>query len=224
MAGRGRAGRHDLFRIFVAQFVQRKLAARGDLQRFIEPLGRVQLRQPHARPQILLGVRCQREAAFGHCFAEPDRSGHIEHRLARAQMHMHVTGGDQRHAGDARNALDAFDQRAIGSAQKIFHRDPATLGKPGLQPHRLAEQLFERSVVRWNQQRQTAGQILQMRMPRCLAFEVGCVRAIAAFVGARARQRDEFRQIAVSSAIGRQQHQFCVRLAASSQQIDFGCR
>ena len=87
-------------------------------------------------------------------------------------MHMHVTGGDQRHAGDACNALDAFDQRTIGGAQQVFHRDPATFGKPGLQPHRLAEQLLERSVVRWNQQRQTAGQILQMRMPCCLAFKI----------------------------------------------------
>jgi hypothetical protein len=42
------AGRHDFLRIFVAQFVEREIAARGDLQRFGQQFGRIQARQRQA--------------------------------------------------------------------------------------------------------------------------------------------------------------------------------
>ena len=62
---------------------------------------------------------------------------------------------------------------------KMFDRDPAALGKPGRSHIACANSRSNDGVARGNQQRQTVGQILQMRMPGRLAFEIGRVRAIA---------------------------------------------
>ncbi len=45
------AGRHDLLRVFVAEFVEREAAASGDLERRIEQCPRIQLREPRERAQ-----------------------------------------------------------------------------------------------------------------------------------------------------------------------------
>ncbi len=57
--------RHDLLRIFVAQFVERKRAAPCDRNSLGDELGRVDRRQPRARAQVPLAVRKKRVAAFG---------------------------------------------------------------------------------------------------------------------------------------------------------------
>ena len=66
LRGRRFAGRHDLFRVFVAQLLQREAAAAGDGQRVLEPGRLVERGQAGARAQVLLGIGLEREAALGH--------------------------------------------------------------------------------------------------------------------------------------------------------------
>ena len=113
----------------------------------------------------------------------------------------------------AQPSLDLNTQRADGTTALMIY---AARGSEA-----QASQLLERGVARMDQQHQAAGQSLQMRMRGSLALQVRCICAITSLVGARARQRDEFGQVAVRSTIGRQQHQFCVRLAARGAKVNF---
>ncbi len=64
--GRRVAVRDDLLRVLVAQFVERKVAARGDGQRFGQQIRRVEARQAEPRAQVALAVGKQRVTGSEH--------------------------------------------------------------------------------------------------------------------------------------------------------------
>ncbi len=71
---------HDFLGIFVAQFVQGKIAARNDLQRLGQQLGRIQARQRQALPQVALAVRKQGSASGRHRGVQAQGGEHILQR------------------------------------------------------------------------------------------------------------------------------------------------
>ncbi len=83
--GRRVAFRHDLARILVAQLVERERAARGDLHRSGEQLGRMQLREALDRAQVTLAVRKQREPRPLDGGADAGCGEHVLQRAAAAR-------------------------------------------------------------------------------------------------------------------------------------------
>ena len=52
--------RHQFYRIFVAQFIERKTTSLEQRHRFLQHLGRIQRAQPGDRAQVMFAVRMQR--------------------------------------------------------------------------------------------------------------------------------------------------------------------
>ena len=140
MRGGRLAGRHHLVGIEVAQLVEAEGAARGDLQRLGEQRRRVGLRQPQPRAQVALGVRVQRQPAGVERAAEADGGEHVVQGLAGPDMHLHVAGGDQRHAGlGAGPAQPVQPHRVVEQAQQR-DGEPAAAGVGVAQPARQVAQ------------------------------------------------------------------------------------
>ena len=130
-------------------------------------------------------------------------------------MHQHVAGGDDAQPREARGADDALEQRVVASAVQHLDGDGGAVGlEPGLQPHRVGEDLLEALPGRGNQETHAIGQAGERGGVRHLAFDIGRVGEVAALGGTPARHRDPVRKVAVAAPRLRQQHQPRVRLAA----------
>ena len=83
-ARRGFAVGDELLGIFVTQLFQRETAALGDAHGLGEQIGRIDLRQAHAQPQMPLGIGMERVAASLHCRAQADSRQRVLQRPAGA--------------------------------------------------------------------------------------------------------------------------------------------
>ena len=99
--GRCLTGQHTLQRVLVAQLVQAETAALRNLQRVGQQLGRIDRRESPTRAQMGFGIGLQCKAALAHRPPQTDGRHHVLQGLARAQMHVHIATGHQRHTGDA---------------------------------------------------------------------------------------------------------------------------
>ena len=166
---------------------------------------------------MLLGVGLEREAALGDRLGEARRGERVLQGLPRAHVHQHVAGGDDRQAGELRDADDAVDEVVVAGAVQQLEGDRGAVLEPGLQPHRVREDVLERLRRRRHEQREALGQAGERGRVRHLAFDVARVREVAALLGAPARDRDPVREVAVAAPRLRQQHQARVRRAAARQ-------
>ena len=94
MAGRGFSRRHDLLRVFVAQFIEAEAAAVSNAQRLGHQFGWIQTGNRVDWPQRLLGVRLRVLPQFSQRPAQADGGEHILQGLAAFFVHQHVAGGD----------------------------------------------------------------------------------------------------------------------------------
>jgi hypothetical protein len=90
------ARRDQLARVFVFKRIEREPAALGNRHALGEQFRRIKLRQAHAQAQAALGVREKRLPALRHRLAQADRGEHVLQAPARAHMHVHVAGGNER--------------------------------------------------------------------------------------------------------------------------------
>lgn len=95
----------------------------------------VQVGEPQARSQMLLGVGREIIAAFGYRFAEPDRGEDVLQRFARTHVHDRCAG---RYNGNAVARRDVLD----GAAMDVVHRARVQCqGDPGAIAEGLGEPL-----------------------------------------------------------------------------------
>ena len=121
----------------------------------------------------------------------------------------------QRHqVGDAD---DALDQLVVAGAVQQLERDRGAVLEPGLQPHRVGEDLLEALRSRRHEQGQALRQAGERGRVRHLALDIAGMREVGALLGAAAGDRDPVREVAVAAARLRQQHQPGVRRAAGGQ-------
>jgi hypothetical protein len=153
-AGRRFAGRHQLLGIFIAQLIEGKTAAGGNLQGLGEQRRRIELRQPHAQPQAALCIRMHRMPALGERLAQPYRRQYVLQTPARTQMHVDVAGGSEGQAGRFRAFFQCMQFLAVvGPAMQLGGDpcasletllDPAGIGESGEQHQRpAARQRFD---------------------------------------------------------------------------------
>jgi hypothetical protein len=224
---RGRVpGRHHFIRIFIAQFIQRKSAQAGDTQRLGQCLGRIDIGQADARTQVLLGVLRQAVAALGHGFAQPHCSERVLQGFTRAHMHRHMA---QRHDRQAVLPPDFIDGGAVAvvvSTVQQVQAQPATPGKGAGHPRGLGMQAVQVvcavAGIGRQQDRQAVAHAQQVLEAWPGRVEIGGRQQIRAFLGARARQRDQFGQIAITVAVLRQQYQRQRMVAVAAGQVKMG--
>ena len=92
---------HALQRVLVTQFVQAEAAALRNQQGVGQQIGWIDVCEPLTRAQMSFSIGLQRKAALCHRLPQTDGGHHVLQRLARAQMHVHIATGHQRHTGDA---------------------------------------------------------------------------------------------------------------------------
>ena len=124
-----RARRHQLLGIFVAQFVERERAARGEIERGVGQLARIERGEPRARAQVALAVGEERVAAFGERRAQADGRERVLQRAPGAHVHVHVARRDERQSGGARKRLQRGEARAVAGAREEFGGDPCAAGE-----------------------------------------------------------------------------------------------
>ncbi len=136
-AGRRLAFGHDLARIFVAQLVEREIAAPRDVERRREQLGRIDLREARTRAQVPLAVRVQRIARAVHGGAEPGRSEHVLQRAAAARVHVHVARSHERQVEFVTQRLQRLEPPAVAARGEELDGDPEPAGEYGGEPFGL---------------------------------------------------------------------------------------
>ena len=130
-------------------------------------------------------------------------------------MHQHVAGGDDAQPRELGGAHDAVEQVVVAGAVQQLDGDGRALGlEPGLQPHGVGEDLFERLPGRRDEQREAFGQAGEHGRVRHLAFDIARMREVAALLGTPPRDRDPVREVAVAAPRLRQQHEARMRRAA----------
>ena len=188
------AGRHQFFRIFIFQTVEPEIAALGDAYALGQQFGRVNLRQPHAQAQMALGVGIQRVSGVGDRGVKAHRGQQVLQGAARTHVHVHVARRDQRQSAGASQFAQAIELRAVVGAAQEFGRDPGASGKV----LRDAACRFRIRLAVRNQQCETAADT---------AIKIVPVEAVTAFRAASPRGGDELRQVTVSRAVRREQHE-----------------
>ena len=99
--------------IFVAQFVEREMAASGDHLRFGEQFGRVDPCQSQARAQVAFAVGKERLAGSEQRRIQTDRGQRILQWAAGAQVHVHVAGGHCPQAARSGEILQHHQSRGV---------------------------------------------------------------------------------------------------------------
>ncbi|MCY1169118.1 hypothetical protein D9M73_91340 [compost metagenome] len=142
--GRFRGRHHVVPRVAVqlANLVQVKAATRRHLQRGTQQRRRVNVGQPHARPQVRLGIGLQRKAAFMHGFTQLDGRHHVVQRLARAFVHQHISCRNQLHAGAFGHPLQLLQAQRVVQALQQFDGQPGIQAKKAFSPGRMRAKRF----------------------------------------------------------------------------------
>jgi hypothetical protein len=216
-AGGRVAGRHQLLRVLVAQFIKRERAARGPVGCRLEPGRLIQLGQSRTGPQMGLPVRFQPQAGLRHRATVAGGREHVLQGLARSAVHQHIARGDDGQPGECRHPAGHRHTLFIEAAMTQGQRQPATLGaEHRLQPHGLGEdpaELWRRHTAILglgavdHQQGQAIPQTGQPGPLDGQAFEIRRVGQVAALVCTPAGQGDPLRQVPVAALRLRQQDQ-----------------
>ena len=194
---RRHARRHDFIWILVAQLVEGKRAALGDLHRLGEERGRIELGENFPLAQMPLAVGMQRVAGLGHGGLQPDRGHHVLQCTSAAHMHVDIARRGERQTGLLAKGDEARELLAVVRAGEPFHRDPCPVGKAVREPAGFG-QGRGKGEGRRDEQRQT---------PRHAARKIVLRQSIFTLVRSAPRSRDEIGKIAVTRAVGGEQHQ-----------------
>ncbi len=127
-AGR-QAGRHEFGGVLIVQLRQREDTAFGDRNTLIEQRWRIEMAQLRQRAQMPLGIRIQPLAGLIDRAAVAHGSQHILQGAARAQVHVHIAGGDGRQAAALGEAAQLRETSAVIGATMQLHRQPAAMGE-----------------------------------------------------------------------------------------------
>jgi hypothetical protein len=111
----------------------------------------------------------------------------------------------------------ALDELVVAGAMEQLEGDRGAVLEPGLQPHRVGEDLLEALRRRGHEQGEALGQAGERGRVRHLALDVARVREVGALFGAAARDRDPVREVAVAAPRLREQHEARMRRAARRQ-------
>jgi hypothetical protein len=141
------AARHELFRVFVADLVERKPAAARQVERGGQVPRGMQRREPADGAQVSLAVRMELAAHFGERAFHADRRHHVLELFAIPGMHVHVARGEAREAGLGRELFDLVDASCVvGAAMQLdgspcvsleTRGDPAALLQVSRKPDRF---------------------------------------------------------------------------------------
>jgi hypothetical protein len=139
---------HDLFRILVAQFVQRETAALGNGEGLFEQRAGIKPGKPRAGSQTAFGVGKQVEAGFRQRASEADRRQRVLKRLPRTGVHVHVAASHQRQTALLAEPGERTQVRRIIGAEVALECDPRASGKTLFQPtgEKGVSALFEKGV------------------------------------------------------------------------------
>ena len=207
------ARRDDLLGVLVLQLGERELAALRDRHRLLEPGRLVERGQAALRAQVLLGVGGERQAALGDGPSEPRGGKRVLQGLARADVHQHIAGGDDRQTGARGDLGDVIDEVVVIGTVQQLDGDRGALLEPGLEPGRVRQDLGLALRRRRHEQGEAVAEAGEHRRIRHLAFDVARVGAVVAFLDPATRDRDPVREVAVAAPRLRQQHQAGVRRA-----------
>jgi len=130
----------DFLRVFVTQFIERKAAQLGDLQRFGQQFRRIEARQAQAGAQMALGIGKQRVASLENRRFQTQRGQRILHRPARLDVHMDVASCHQRQATSCAERLQIGQTGRIVRPGVEFDGDPRPPGKAFGQPESILDQ------------------------------------------------------------------------------------
>ena len=147
----GQTRQHGLHRVLVTQLVQAETAARGDGQRGLQPLARVNAGQTHPCTQMRLGIGLQRKTAIRHRLAKAHCADHVLQRFARAHMHMHIAGRNQRHAGMGGSPLQHVLPQVVIQAVQQLQCEPEPLAKQASGAQAMGAQGFK-GYAAWRRQ------------------------------------------------------------------------
>ena len=151
------------------------------------------MREPHPQAQAALGIRKERVAAFAHRPPEADRGEDVLQAPPRAQVHMHVAGGDERQVGGARERAQGFEPAAIVRTAVELGGDPGASRKAFGEPFGItAGRGGREGEGRRDEQRQAVVQT---------AVEVGARQPVAAFLRAAPSTSDQLGEVAVARAV-----------------------
>ncbi len=129
------AVRYDFLRVFVTQFLERKIATFGNPHRFVKKRLGINALQDFVTAQMPFAARMQRAAGLGHWHAEPDCGEYILQRTASAHMHVHVAARHARQTAASPHVLQCCEPIPVAAACQQFDRDPGaprkTAGEPG---------------------------------------------------------------------------------------------
>ena len=204
IADRCFAGGHDLFRIFVAKFIEAERAARSDVERLGHQGRRIKIGEPSDAAQMRLAVRQHGAARFGKRDAQPDRGQHVVQGFSRSLMKQDAAGGDAWHVHGQAERFAMIEQCLIVGAAQELDREPAAPGKRALQP----AEVFIGGLEIADKQRQA---IIEP------AIEIALEKPVLPFFRAAAGERDQLAKIAVAVAILREQHELSPRLVGERE-------
>lgn len=223
VADRRLAGRHDLGRVFVAQLVERKVAAFGQPNAGGQPLGPQQSRQRQARAQVLLAVARQRQAAVGYRALQAGGGQRVMQGLARARVHQHVTRGDQRHAARLGCRRKPLGMHGIVGPEQQLDGDGGAVAEGLPQPARLRQQGLGRLLAVRDEKSQAVGQAAGVAFAgQWRADKIVHRQAVTAFLAAAAAQGDEPAELGIAFAVHGQQYQAAAGRVAICMERELG--
>ena len=146
-----------------------------------------------------LGIGLQVEAAIGHRATQPYRADHVLQRLARTHMHVHIAGGDQRHAAVQRDLLQRVLPQIVIEPVQQLQRQPESAfeQRPGMVAR--APQGLEYHAARGHQQ--------DLAMLQRREIAAGPAHLVVALDRLGPRRGDELAQVAPALQVVRQHHQ-----------------
>ena len=195
-AGRRVAGGHQLVGVFVAQAIQREIAAPGDGHGLFQQGRWVQPRQPIARPQVPLAIGEQGIAQLVQRLAQADGGERVLQRPPAAGVHVHIAAGHQGQAMRLAQGLQGGQFLGLPARRQAGEAQPGPVGEgPGHPGQRVRMPPAGR-----------IGQPDQQTTIQRLGQEVIAAQFVAALGAAPAGQGDQAGQLPIPAPAGGQQH------------------
>ena len=178
MACRRFSGRHQLLRVLVAQFIEREVAALGDVERRVEKPRRIELGEALERTQMTLAVRIEREPRGSDRCSQANGREHVLQGAPPAHVHVNVAARDAWHFEFGAQMLERRQPAPIVAGSGELHGKPQPSRETLAQPAAFTR---IRPGARQPEQKTTIER----------AIEIGAREQVAAFAGRAPATRDE---------------------------------
>ena len=150
--------------VLVAQLVQGKIQAGGDLQRGVEQPGRVDAPQFGQAPQMALAIGMQAGRTGAQRQPATDRRQGVLHGTAAARVHVHVARRHRRNAVGVSKRQQPCAASRLVAIRVQLHGKPDPPGKMRLEPAGIARLRLAFPGLRGQPQHQATGwQLLEVR-------------------------------------------------------------